>query len=638
MRFEDPAEGAASLALRDGHHEALGFYLDRGRIHVGDIGVVTDEVFTAWARDSAAGLASIMLAPTRELASQLNQRAQAHRLDGTTPGGGAALADGNIAHVGEQVITRANDRRLRVSATDWVKNGDRWTVLDARPDGSLKVRHTRHGRIVTLPSSYVTGSTELGYATTVHGAQGVSVDTMHGLATGAESRQQLYTMLTRGRLANHLHLQVVGDGDPHSVIRPENLHPATATDLLHGILARDDSPLSASTMLREQADPATRLTDATARYLDALHVAAEHHLGQPTIARLDAGADRVVDDITDDPAWPTLRAHLILLVAHGGDPLTHLRTAAASRELDTAGDRAAVLDWRLDDTGLAGAGPGPLPWLPGIPTSLRTDQTWGDYLAARSVLVTDLAAQVRDRSRTAAPPTWAWQARARPDVDVLADVTVWRAATGVPDTDLRPTGPKQLAKAAALWQRDLNARVTGDHCPALAEWGPLLEQVAPAVRTDAFTPVLAERLAAISRAGLSAGHLLRAASTQGALPDDHAAAALWWRISRRLSPAVAARVDDRHDLTPTWASRLEPGRRGTACRADAGQPVVAGAGHRHRPRPRPRPPARHPGRCGRRHGAGRRRGPVRSDGVAPVRPGRPTLVPRGPRGPRRAPG
>jgi hypothetical protein len=118
-----------------------------------------------------------------------------------------------------------------------------------RGDGSLAVRHARHGHHLTLPAEYVTASTELGYATTIHGAQGVSVDTMHGLATGTESRQQLYTMLTRGRHANHLYLQVVGDGDPHTVIRPENLHPPTATDLLQDILARDDSPVSASTML-----------------------------------------------------------------------------------------------------------------------------------------------------------------------------------------------------------------------------------------------------------------------------------------------------------------------------------------------------------------------------------------------------
>jgi hypothetical protein len=34
-RFTDPAEAAATLALRDGRPEALGFYLDRQRIHVG---------------------------------------------------------------------------------------------------------------------------------------------------------------------------------------------------------------------------------------------------------------------------------------------------------------------------------------------------------------------------------------------------------------------------------------------------------------------------------------------------------------------------------------------------------------------------------------------------------------------------
>ena len=45
-------------------------------------------------------------------------------------------------------------------------------------------------------------STGLGYATTIHSAQGVSAGTVHGLVTGQESRQQLYAMLTRGRHLN----------------------------------------------------------------------------------------------------------------------------------------------------------------------------------------------------------------------------------------------------------------------------------------------------------------------------------------------------------------------------------------------------------------------------------------------------
>ena len=70
---------------------------------------------------------------------------------------------------------------------------------------------------------------------------------MHGLATGLESRQQLYTMLTRGRVANHLYLQVVGDGDPHTAIRPDTISPRTPTETLQQIFARDDSPSSTCT-------------------------------------------------------------------------------------------------------------------------------------------------------------------------------------------------------------------------------------------------------------------------------------------------------------------------------------------------------------------------------------------------------
>ena len=40
-RFTDPAEAAASLALREGKPEALGFYLDHGRVHVGDVATTT---------------------------------------------------------------------------------------------------------------------------------------------------------------------------------------------------------------------------------------------------------------------------------------------------------------------------------------------------------------------------------------------------------------------------------------------------------------------------------------------------------------------------------------------------------------------------------------------------------------------
>jgi hypothetical protein len=85
----------------------------------------TEDAFNAWVSDQAVGLDAIMIAPTRELVADLNRRARDHRRDGAPAGPEVRLGDGNWTSVGDVIITRRNDRRLRLSATDWVKNGDR---------------------------------------------------------------------------------------------------------------------------------------------------------------------------------------------------------------------------------------------------------------------------------------------------------------------------------------------------------------------------------------------------------------------------------------------------------------------------------------------------------------------------------
>jgi conjugative relaxase-like TrwC/TraI family protein len=454
-RFTDPAEGRASLFLREGDPVSLDFYLNRGRVHVGDLAATTSDAFTAWAADRASGLDAIMVGPTRDLVAELNSRARAHRLDHTPAASEVSLADGNRASVGDVIITRRNDRRLRLTATDWVKNGDRWTVTHVSRHGDLTVRLTRSHLTVRLPADYVRESTGLGYATTVHAAQGVTADTMHGLLTGRESRQQLYTMLTRGRVANHLYLQVVGDGDPHTINRPETVAPRTPTETLQQILARDEAPTSASTLLRELSEPAARLFEAVQRYTDGLHVAAEQLVGPRIVQVLDGQADRIVPELTSEPSWPTLRAHLLALAAETGEhPLLHLQTATAGRDLQTAGDMAAVLDWRLPEP--APTDPGPLPWLPGIPSTLQDHHVWGEYLATRFQLVIGLADQVRDcASNNSEQPVWA-PPGSHPTAALLGAVAVWRAAVGVDPQDRRPTGAGQLQAASALWQQNLD--------------------------------------------------------------------------------------------------------------------------------------------------------------------------------------
>ncbi|HEX6760955.1 MAG TPA: AAA family ATPase [Propionibacteriaceae bacterium] len=456
-RFTDPAEAQASLALREGDPSALGFYLDHDRVHVGDLGKITEDAFAAWISDRAVGLDAIMLAPTRELVAELNRRAREHRLDGAPVVQEVRLGDGNRASVGDVIITRSNDRRLRFSATDWVKNGDRWTIAHVNRQGGLTVRHNQSQRIIRLPADYVSTSTGLGYATTIHSAQGVSADTMHGLLTGQESRQQLYTMLTRGRHANHLYLQVVGDGDPHSIIRPDTISPRTPTETLQQILACDEAPVSANTLRRELNNPAARLFQAVQRYTDSLHVASEQILGAQTVAELDQ-ADQYLPGLTDEPAWPTLRAHLLALAAESGQhPLRHLLTAASGRDLHTAGDMAAVLHWRLPE--LTHTNPGPLPWLPGIPETLHAYSVWGPYLTKRSQLVADLAAQVKNHAcQGDGAPVWAAPG-SHPNTDLIGDIAVWRAANGINPRDPRPTGETQLETLPSLWKQRLDRHI-----------------------------------------------------------------------------------------------------------------------------------------------------------------------------------
>jgi hypothetical protein len=186
-------------------------------------------------------------------------------------------------------------------------------------------------------------------------------------------------------------------------------------------------------VLRELNNPAARLFQAVQRYTDGPHVAAEQLVGPQTVAELDQ-ADRYVPGLTTEPAWPTLRAHLLALAAETGKhPVRHMMTAASGRDLRTAGDMAAVLHWRLP--ALTSTNPGPLLWLPGIPETLHAHPVWGPYLAKRSRLVADLAAQVQHHScQGDAEPVWT-PSESHPSTDLIDEIAVWRAAHGINPQD-----------------------------------------------------------------------------------------------------------------------------------------------------------------------------------------------------------
>ena len=471
VRFEDPIEATASLALRDGDRAAVGFYLDHDRIHTGDELTSLTEVLLAWQDETDAGRQCLMLAPTRDLVARLNNAARNTRLDGARPSDEVRLADGNQASEGDVILTRSNDRRLGVSGTDWVKNGDRWTITAVSPSGSLRARHLRSGLHVTLPAAYVVEHVELGYATTVHAAQGATADVMHGILNGHEDRQLLYTMLTRGKSENHVHL-ITEQADTEEEFLPGIHEQLTSVDTLDRIISRDGAATSATTALAHATSPAACLHEAAQRYADAVTTATQRLL------RGDAGQ------------------------------------------------------------ALESAGPGPLPWLPGVPADLRDDPRWASYLTARADRVTALAEVVR---RDAQLPQ-----ALHHFADVLTDelrteMLVWRAANGVPDNDRSllgsRTGPRTGDLAADRYARYLQRQVDALYPESVRRWETAIANaVGDPDHHDEHTLNLAGELDRIHASGLNAKLILqRAASPRRPLPDNRKIEALAYRIRRMVT-------------------------------------------------------------------------------------------------------
>ncbi|WP_051021554.1 MobF family relaxase [Nocardia araoensis] len=565
VRFASSAEATASLQLREGDPAALGWYLDNGRVHGGHHGATHDDAFTAWMNDHLAGRTAIMLAANHEVVAALNARTRADRLAraGGTVKAECALADGLAASVGDTIRTRRNNRRLRVGTRDWVRNGDTWTVTAVHDDGSLTATrvHSTDGEPsarVRLPTDYVAAHVRLGYAATIDSAQGITADTCHVALIGGESRQQLYVAMTRGVHANHVYIPTALDGSEGSFWSESAVFPRTAVEGLVRILGRDGAQKSAHTQLRDALDPHTRIGRALDIYLDVIGVAAETTLGPDGVERIDRAADALRPHLTDSPAYPVLRQHLAALAVSGRDPVAALYAAAGARELDTADDVAAVLDWRLDPTGTHSTGTGPLPWAHGIPRGLR-DALDSTQLTARAGIVTDLAEQIRTDAQSWTPstaPHWA-----RPlisaDPDLLGELAVWRASLHVDDRDIRPTGPTRCSVLEREHQQLLDARVTdaiGDAHRPVNRWAPTLQHLDARIVADPYWPVLADKIDVAARAGLDIETLLTNAAGLRPLPDEMPAAALWSRLE--LEPSALDTATGHRNLRPEWITDL----------------------------------------------------------------------------------
>ncbi|NHA67726.1 MobF family relaxase [Phycicoccus flavus] len=394
-RFTDPAEATATLGIRDGDPTALEHYLTRGRVHVGDAGTAAEQAYDAWRADITAGSSSLLLAASRDVVRDLNKRARADRLAGQGPTRQVRLADGTHASAGDLIVTRHNDRSLRTRSGTWVKNGARWAVRSVGPDGALLVgpanRRAGGHESVTLPIGYVEQHVQLGYAGTIHGAQGATVDTTHTVLAGTESRQSLYVALSRGRRENHLYL---GDDATPAEDVPLGSQPPDdgPRDLLARILDHDERAESATRA--GMPDPHHELATLVQQYEDALPLLAQHVLGDDHMRALNDGLERWMHGLTAQPGYPGLRGQIAVRWADGDSPNEVLQQATwwqSKDELAGEDDPAAALARNVARTNLGTSDVGSARWLPAVPRLIRSHEWAGAYLERLAGRIDEIA-------------------------------------------------------------------------------------------------------------------------------------------------------------------------------------------------------------------------------------------------------
>lgn len=348
-RFRHAWEKDASLDLRNGRLTALDAYGAHHRIVGGDADAMSDAAYSAWLRDMASGMSSVLVAETGEAVGALNRRARAELiLSGVVDASAEApLRDDAAASVGDVVITRKNDRRLR-SGSNWVRNGSRWQVIAIRRDGSLRVRNTDRvgARPLWLPTEYVAENVDLGYAVTAYRAQGITTDTAHAVIEPGMTRENLYVAMTRGRASNTAYVVTSRPDDNHSARHPGNRPDATARDVLVGVLGHVGAELSAHETLVAEQESWGSIAQLAAEY-ETIASSAQ----RPRWTSLIHGCALPVplaEAVIASDAFGALTAGLRRAEAVGHNVDVLLPRIATARGFEDAQDAAAVLHERLE--------------------------------------------------------------------------------------------------------------------------------------------------------------------------------------------------------------------------------------------------------------------------------------------------
>jgi hypothetical protein len=243
-RFHRPWEAAASLQLRDGNPAALAAYEAHDRIVAGPFEEHLDELARRWCEHTRQGRSVAITAASNDHVDAINGAIQRRRVaTGELPVAGAvSIAAGEIARAGDIIATRRNDRELRTTGGEPVRNRELWDVTATHADGALTLSHRSGHGTVRLPAEYVREYVRLGYAATEHGTQGDTLDIGIQLVSSATTQRGLYVGATRGRDENRMYVVT------------ETTDVAEARNVLETVLCSDRADIPAVTQRRQLAN------------------------------------------------------------------------------------------------------------------------------------------------------------------------------------------------------------------------------------------------------------------------------------------------------------------------------------------------------------------------------------------------
>jgi conjugative relaxase-like TrwC/TraI family protein len=221
-------ERDALAELRAGNTDsAVDAYLRHQRIHNAPTNDEARELLVEqWMRARATGDEGLMIAARLADVDDLNRRARTVLRAQGLLGPDRVVLAGRAFAKGDDVLALRNDYRLGLL------NGTRATVDRVDVARRRIVALTDNDQRLVIPFGYVSdGHLTHGYATTIHKAQGATVDRCFVLVDETASREHAYTAVSRGRHGNDL---FVVAADPRS----EERHAAEVQpDPLHGLRA-----------------------------------------------------------------------------------------------------------------------------------------------------------------------------------------------------------------------------------------------------------------------------------------------------------------------------------------------------------------------------------------------------------------